>query len=83
VVRIRLERCGLVTRRELDGITIQNRKDDEISRELRKMNSQLIEKRKFINDCRSKMKDFYEEVKGKQAFFEELIKEEKTYKYHN
>ncbi|EDR30055.1 hypothetical protein EDI_150270 [Entamoeba dispar SAW760] len=82
VVRGRLESCGIILQKEMNGINIHTRRDDEISCELRRLNAQLIEKRRFINECRKKMREYYKRVEGKQAEFDKLQKEEKSYKCH-
>ena len=81
-VRERLEECGIVSEVELSRITQTTRQDDEISVQLRRLNRQIIEKRHFINQCRQRMTDYYKENKGKADIFDELVREEKTYKTH-
>ncbi|ELP85385.1 hypothetical protein EIN_086670 [Entamoeba invadens IP1] len=81
-IRERLIATGITTHEELATINARSRKDDEISRELRKLNEQIIEKRKFINECRIKMQEYYKSVERKQFEFDGLQKEEKTYHCH-
>ncbi|KAL7716763.1 hypothetical protein QTN25_005724 [Entamoeba marina] len=79
VVRERLEECGIVNQNELNRVNASTRRDDEISRELRRLNSQLIGKQKFINECKRKMRDFYDRFKDKDLVFEGLRSAEKSF----
>lgn len=75
----RMEECGIISRRQIQNINPRGRKDDEISRELRRMNRELAEKKRFINDCKRKMREYYEKVKNKRFEFEGLASDEKKY----
>ena len=75
-IKDRLESSGIVSKIDLQNINQHTRRDDEISRELRKLNKQLIEKRKFINRCKKKMMDYYNSVCEKGEEFEKLLDEE-------
>ena len=77
----RMEECGIISRKQIQNINPRTRKDDEISRELRRMNRELQEKRRFINECKQKMRKYYERVKNKRFEFDGLQSEEKKYSF--
>ena len=76
----RLEECGIMTKEKINTIDPRKRKDDELSREMRKLNIELMEKRKYINECRRKMREYYYSIVEKKQEFDLLLIEERKIK---